>query len=300
MALWRLWLLVQRTASGFADSGGTRLAAAIAYYALLSLFPLVIALVAGATTVLSQEQARTEVIDPIVEALPLSDQGAADLRDALEGAGRGAGAIGIVGLLALLWTASGMMGAIRSGLTAVTGEHEGRAFLRGKAVDLAMVLLTGSVLLVVTTVTLLTRLADEQVLEPLGLSGAWGVFVGQMTPVVLAFAVLVALLRFVPAAPISWAGVWRGALVGALGLWVLVNVFALYLENFARYNAVYGSLGTVVALLVFVFLAAVVLLVTAAAAARWSEVASAERPPSGDEPWTSAVRRALAGLVQRR
>jgi membrane protein len=94
MALWRGWLLVRRTAGAFAESGGTRLAAAIAYYALLSLFPLVIVLVAAVGTVLSAEQARDQVIEPIVSALPLTEQGAADLRGALEGAGTGARAVG--------------------------------------------------------------------------------------------------------------------------------------------------------------------------------------------------------------
>ncbi len=303
MGLWRGWLLVRRTASAFAEAGGTRLAAAIAYYALLSLFPLVITIVAVTGTVLSDEQARQEVIDPIVEALPLTDEGGADLRGALEGAGAGARAVGIVGFLGLLWTASGMMGAIRAGLSAVTGADEGRAFLRGKLVDLAMVLVAGAALFLSTAVMLVGRLAEEQLLEPLGLSGVLGgALVEVVTPVLLAFGVLVALLRLVPATPMAWDGVWRGALGGALALWVLTNCFAIYVENFGRYNAVYGSLGAVVAFLAFVFLASIVLLLTAAAAARWREVARAPRP-AGDADGASAVvkaRRALAGLVERR
>ncbi len=303
MAPWRLWLLTRRTVEGFVESGGTRLAAAIAYYALLSLFPLVITLVAGAATVVSEERARSEVVNPIVEALPLSDEGAADLSDVLAGAGGGAGAVGVVSLVGLLWTASGMMGAIRAGLTAVTRAEDGRPFLRGKLVDLAMVLLTGALLLLSAGITLLTRVADERVLEPLGLSGPLGVFIGLGTPIVLAFVVLSALLRLVPARPMAWEGVWRGALGGSLALWGLTHGFAFYVENFGRYNAIYGSLGAVVAFLAFVFLASLVLLVTASAASRWPAVARAEKPEPGDgdgEPLTRRIRRALAGLVVRR
>jgi membrane protein len=302
MALWRLRLLVSRTVSGFTESGGTRLAAAIAYYALLSLFPLVIALVAGAATVLSPEDARREVIDPIAGALPLTDSGEAEVRTALEGAGAGAGAVGVAGLVGLLWTASGMMGAIRAGLTDVTGVDDGRPFLQGKLVDLTMVLLTGALLLLATAVTVVVRVADEGVLGPLGLSGAWGLVASLATPLALTFLVLASLLRFVPAEPIPWAGSWRGALGGSVALLALANGFAAYLGNFGRYNAVYGSLGAIVAVLVFVFLAAVVLLVTAAAASRWDEVARA-RQPSGTPSGPGAarqVRDALAGLVIRR
>jgi membrane protein len=221
----------------------------------------------------------------------------------LEGAaGGGAGAVGLAGLAGLLWTASGMMGAIRAGLTTVTGVEQGRPFLRAKLVDLVMVLLAGAVLLVSTTVTVVMRVADEQVLEPLGLSGPAGALIGTATPIVLAFAVLTALLRLAPAEPIPWAGVWRGALGGAIGLWVLTTGFGIYVRNFGRYNAVYGSLGAVVAFLVFVFLAAMLLLITAAAASRWQDVARASRPRdqgAGGSP-AERVRRALSGLVVRR
>lgn len=302
MEPWRLWLLAQRTASGFSDAGGTRLAAAIAYYGLLSLFPLVIALVSGVGLVLSDARAQREVIDPVVDAMPLSPEGTAELRGILEGATGGqAGAVGLAGLAGLLWTASGMMGAIRAGLTTVTGAEQARPFVRAKLVDLAMVVLTGAVLLVSTTVTVVMRVADEEVLEPLGLSGPAGAVIGIAAPIALGFAVLTALLRLVPAEPIPWAGVWRGALGGAVGLWLLTTGFGVYVRNFGRYNAIYGSLGAVVAFLVFVFLAAALLLVVAAAASRWPEVATAARPVDGPGPSrTDRVRRALSGLVLRR
>ena len=242
------------------------------------------------------------MIDPIIDGLPLSDEGAMDVRKTLAGAtGGGAGAAGLLGLAGLLWTASGMMGAIRAGLTAVTGAEEERPFLRGKLVDLAMVLLAGAVLLVSTLVTVVTRVAGGQALEAVGLLGWAGTLIGFATSVTLSFAVLTALLRLVPAEPIPWPGVWRGALGGAVGLWVLSTGFGIYVRNFGRYNAVYGSLGAVVALLVFVFLTAILLLVTAAAASRWPDVAGAPRPRSGrdDQSRAQKLRRALTGLVER-
>jgi membrane protein len=301
MAPWRLWLLVRSTASGFSESGGTRLAAAIAYYALLSLFPLVITLVAGASLVLSEDEARREIVDPIVDALPLSGSGGEDLREVLLGAGGGAGAVGIAGFVGLLWTASGMMGAIRTGLTAVTHAEQPRPFVLAKLIDIGMVLVTGLLFIAATAITVVLRVADERALEPLGLSGAFGALVGLLAPVTLVFIVLSALLRLVPAKPIPWAGVWRGGLGGALALWALANGFAVYVQNFGRYNAIYGSLGAVVVFLVFVFLAAIVLLLTAAAASRWPEVAEARRPEPDDDPDPASVkiRRALAGLVRR-
>ncbi|WP_217912751.1 YihY/virulence factor BrkB family protein [Miltoncostaea marina] len=303
MSLWRIRLLARGSLEGFVRSGGTRLAAAIAYYALLSLFPLVIVIVAGANALLPVEGVRDEVVDRIVEPLPLSGDGSADLRDVLLEAGESAGAVGIAGLVGLLWTAGGLMGAIRSGLTEVTGDARPRPFLRGKAVDILMVLVTGLLFLCAAAATIVVRVADEEVLGPLGLSGVAGGLLGAGATVAFAAATFVVLLRFVPARPVPWRGALPGALAGAVALYALATGFGLYVGNFGRYNAVYGSLGAVAAFLVFAFLAAIVLLVAASLAACWPEVADRRRPPEPDpygRPASERVRRALAGLVVRR
>src|SRR5690606_9458603 len=94
---WRLWLLVRRPASGFTDAGGTRLAAAIAYYALLSLFPLVIVLVAGASLLPPEEGARGRSLDAAAASLPQSEAGPEGLLGVLETATAGSGRRGAVG-----------------------------------------------------------------------------------------------------------------------------------------------------------------------------------------------------------
>lgn len=300
MSPWRLWLLARRAVEGFSGAGGTRLAAAISYYALLSLFPLAILLVAAGSIVLDEEEARARVADRIAEALPLTEGGAADVRDLLAGAARSS-AVGLAGLAGLLWSASGMMGALRAGLTAVSGPEPGRPFLRGKLVDLAMVAGVGLLLLASAVLTVTARVAQEQVLDRIGVPGA-GTLVGIALPIALAAATLLILIRLVPASPPGWPGTWRAAAGGGVALWVLATGFGIYVANFGRYDAVYGSLGTVVALMVFIWLAAMVALLAAAAAAAWEEVAAARPPePSEDgEPLWRRVRGALAGLVVRR
>jgi membrane protein len=165
-----------------------------------------------------------------------------------------------------------------------------------------MVLLTGVVFIASAGSTVAVRVAGESVLEPIGLGALTGPLLGVVTPIALAFLVLGALLRLVPAEPIPWSGVWRGAAGGAIAVWALATAFGVYVDNFGRYNALYGSLGAAAALLAFVFLAAIVLLATAAAAAHWPEVAAADQPERTGpaEPVSTKVRRALVGLVVRR
>lgn len=300
--MWRLKLLVQRGAGEFMASGGTRLAAAISYYALLSLVPLFLMLVAGANIVLGSADARERLVDEVVEQLPLTVDGDESIREMLLDAGSGASAVGIAGLAGLLWTASGMMGAIRTGITRVSSSERPRPFILGKLVDLTMVLLTGALVLTSAALTVTIRVAGEEVLERLGIPGT-GALVGILAPIALAFLTLALLLRFVPADPIPWRGAWRGAAGGSVALWCAATGFAFYVDNFARYNVIYGSLGTVVIFLVFVYIAALILLITASASAAWAEIAEMDHRPVDDPyapPTSLKVRRALRGLVMRR
>ena len=299
MRLWRARLLVARGAGEFATAGGTRLAAAIAYYGLLSLVPLFLALVSAANLVLGSGDARDDVIDHVVDNLPLSADGVEDAREILLAAGDGTGTVGLVSLAGLLWTASGMMGAIRTGITRVTSSRRPRPFLLGKLIDLAMVVLTGALLLTSAGLTVTMRVAGEEVSGLLGIPGVEAL-AGIAAPILLAFLTLSLLLRFVPAEPLAWPGAWRGAAAGAVALWAATTGFAFYVENFGRYNVVYGSLGAVVVFLLFAYIAALILLLAAAVAGAWSEVAEMDHPPPDDPyraPWPVRVRRALRRLV---
>jgi membrane protein len=300
--LWRLPLLIERSARGFLDAGGTRLAAAISYYALLSLIPLVLVLISVADLLFGSTGTRGRIIDEVVDGLPLDADGAADARDILLSASAGTGTIGLVGLLGLLWAAGGMMGAIRVGVTAATGASRRHPFLIGKLIDLGMVLLSGALLISSAVLTVMVRVADEEFLQPLGLPQA-ATLIGLVVPVALTFITLIILLRWVPGTPVPWSGAWRGALFGSIAVWTAGAGFAFYVDNFARYNAIYGSLGAVVVFLVFVYLAAVILLLAAAVAGTWPALAAAPGPPPGNPyapPRAHRLRGALRGLVRNR
>lgn len=296
MEWWRLSLLGERAARGFGAAGGTRLAAAISYYALLSLVPLLLVLLGVADLFLDADTIRDRLVAEIDETLPLTADGRIRLSEILAGAGTPSGPLGLVGLAGLAWTASGLMGAIRVGLSAVSGAARTRPALIGKLLDLALVLVSGVLLLGSLALTVFVRVAGRELMAPLDfpVSGTlWGLAV----PLMLTFPVLAGALRWLPAEPIPWSGVWRGALFGGVGVWVTTALFALYLDNFGRYDVVYGSLGAVIAFLVFVYLAAIVLLMAAALAGAWPGVRSGGRPP--ENPYAPPMRVRLRGAVAR-
>jgi membrane protein len=129
---------------------------------------------------------------------------------------------------------------------------------------------------------------------------AAGEFTRLALPFLLTFATFVLLYARVPAQPRPMRMVWPGALVAAVAFEALKIGFAVYLASFARYNIIYGSLGAVIAFLVFAYLAATVFLIGGELSAAWPrsrEVGEQDEKKDGEggSLWVQA-RRLVRGL----
>ncbi len=266
--------LAVRSVREFLDDRGPQLAAAISFHVLFSIFPLVIVLAGVFGIVVNATGVRADVVDTVVENAPLSEEGEDDLRRLLEGATGGLSALGLLALPGLLWSASGMMAAIRAALSAAWDVEDRRPFLRGKLVDVLLVLGAGLVVLLSAGLTVAARTAEEAAGVP--------VLLPQLAPAAVAFAVVLFLYRVVPATTPRLAHVWPPALLVAIAFVALQNLFAFYLENFGRYNAIYGSLGAVIAFLFFVYLSSNVFLLGAEVGAELAR-ASLEQAGAGEK-----------------
>ena len=112
--------------------GGSRQAAAIAYYVLLSLFPLILFLASVAGLVLQDERAARRLRLGAGRRAADDRVGRDEIESALRGVSANAGTIGLISLVTLLWTASGMMGAIRGSLDAMDPETPPRPVRPGE------------------------------------------------------------------------------------------------------------------------------------------------------------------------
>ncbi len=297
--VWRATEWIRRSLSRFAAVRGTRQSAAIAYYVLLSLFPLMLVLASVAGLVLNDEGLRSDFVSALTDALPITESGASQLDSALRGVSANAGAVGLVSLVTLIWSASGMMGAIRGSLDDIDPETPPRPFARGKLVDLIMLLIAALLLAASAGLTIATRVARGDVGGSVGLPGPVYEVGRVVVPIVVGTALLVVLLRWAPSAGPPVRDSWPAALVGAVALWALSVGFAAFIQSFGSYNVVYGSLAAVVVFLVFVYLAANLVLMTAAFAAEWRGVLR-DRPGSEPGPSLGAeVLGFLRGLVVR-
>lgn len=293
-----LGTLIERSVRGFAADGSPHLAAAISYRVIFSIFPLAIVLTAAFGIVLRATGLQTDVVDTIVDNIPLSGDGQQRMRELLEGATGNLGSLGLIALVGLVYAATGMMAAIRFALNRAWDVDEARPFLQGKAIDILLILSASALVLLAAVLSIGARFVERYARDALSTAGIPGGVVtwvfGAAVPVLLSFLAVAFLYRVVPAASPRLGEVWPAALAVAIVHVTLQSLFAVYLRHFGNYNAVYGSLGAVLAFLFFVYLSSLAFLFGAQLAAHWSEsLEQAAREEPEDGPGTPIRRQVL-------
>lgn len=270
--------LAERSLDEFFGDGCPQRAASISYYALFAIFPLAILTVAVFGLFVSSAHARDQVVHFLLGILPLQrGKGRSDLHQLLIGVTQNTATVTVLGAAALIFSASGLMTAVRLALNAAWERTDiARPPVQGKLLDLFLVLVAGAFILLSLALTLAVRLT-VQLGDGSFVGSVANVLLdaGQAVPALISFVVFTFLYRVVPEGGTRIRDVWPGALVAALGYELAKTGFGLYLANFGHYDAVYGSLGAVIAFLVFAWLTANLFLLGAEVASEWPGVRDA-------------------------
>lgn len=301
------WQVTQHAVMDFFEDRALQLAAAISYYALLAVFPVAILAVTAFSVVIGEEEARRDVIDFLTRQLPAADTGRQDIEQLLRDVTRNSGAFGVVGAVGLLISASGLMGAVRNALNTAWDLEERRPPLRGKGIDLLLVLGVGLVISASFAISITRAVVHDlaaEVADFLGgpLESAIPAIVGVATwllPLLLSLAIFALLYRLVPATYVRWRDALTGGAVAMVGYELAKAGFGFYVDNFADYGAVYGALGAVVAFVFFVFLVSNIFLLGAEIASERPRVAAGlyDREPDDERSLGERIRDGLRGLV---
>lgn len=243
-------------AKGFMDDGMMDWAAALTYYGLLSLFPMLIALV-SIIGLFADPESTTEKLTEIVSNLG-PDAASSTFQGPVEGITSNRGASGItlvIGLALSIWAASGYVGAFGRAANAAHGTEESRPFWKLKPAQLALTLAMILILALLALGLVMTGPVVRAVAEPLGIGSSaidvWNVakWPCMIALVILLFAVLFHFSPDIEPGKFRWFT--PGAVV-ALLVWVVASAgFAFYVGNFGSYGETYGTLGGIVALLVW-------------------------------------------------
>jgi membrane protein len=284
---------------------GTQLAAAISYRVLFSLVPFLALSLSLLDLVLTAE-AEKDIDEWIAGLAPGDANLEASILRTLSNTGTVASITGLIALVGLLWTASGMAASVRLALAVVWEEGQPRPFLRAKLIDLVLVFCGVGLLLVAfvanVTLQLLTSYGTE-IADRLGLkrfdAEALGTLGQTLTTLALTVLALLALYRLAPSAP-SIRNLLPGAIVGGLGVHVAVLGFSIYIGAMAGFQEIYGALAGLFGFLFLVYLVASAIVFGAEVVGAWPVAA---RPHEDDGPPQSLRERAVGavrGLVSSR
>jgi membrane protein len=254
---------LKATVQEFQRDDALGLAAQLAYYLILALFPFILVLVSLLGTFGSEELA-SEVLGYFRQVVPQEAYEIIETFTANIISGR-AEAPGLLsfGILFTIWAASGAFAALINALNRAYDVQETRPFWKVRGIAILMtlglsVLVLVGVLLLVLGPQIGTTIANLFGLEETFLL-VWDI---ARWPVALIFMVFtVALLYyFAPDVEQPFRWITPGGLIGVL-LWVLASVgFNFYVSNFGSYNKTYGSIGAVIVLLLYLYISSLTIL----------------------------------------
>ena len=270
--------ILKNALESFADTRASQAAAGLAYYAFFSLFPLLLVLIAGGSYFLNSQQVYQNVIQFLQATIPVSTQVINEnLRQVLDVRGT----VGIIGLLTLLWSASGVFTNLAYSINLAWPGAPRRNFLEKRLVGLGMIAGLSGLLILSLALDGITNLAPFLNSDSASLSipGLWRFF-SNLGSWLTIFLLFLALYRWVPTAEIHWKAPFWGALFASIAWKAATAGFSRYLRSgLGRYQLVYGSLGAIVALLFLIFLMSMITLFGAhlsAAIDNWEKEKSAD------------------------
>jgi membrane protein len=231
----------------FQDHHGPDRSAAVAYYTLLSLVPLLIFLISLGMAVLGSFDAAFKGSMLLVRGavVHLDHTSIEALRSFVENANR----FQWPGLILLAWTSRRMFASLFSALELVFGVP-GRSFAKHNLVALSMVLLAGVALLLTVAISVLAATSEGLIMRFQAAGELQGAhfLVGRVVPWVITFTFFFVVYRFVPRRVADSGHVAIGAALATV-LWEAAKeAFAYYVRNVARYAGIYGTLTGIIVL----------------------------------------------------
>ncbi|MDN4526907.1 YihY/virulence factor BrkB family protein [Fictibacillus fluitans] len=233
------------------------LAAQLAYYFLLSLFPFLIFLITLGGIFISPEDA-VKVLNNVVpgESMKVIRE---NLQTVIESKKGGLLSFGII---ATLWSASNGVNAVIKALNEAYGVEECRSFIMART--LAVFLTIGLIIAIVVSLVLpvFGKMIGEFIFSYLGLDQVFLSIWGLMRWLIsfLVIAVVFSILYYTgPCKRLKYREVWYGAIFATVA-WLIVSLcFAFYVDSFGNYSATYGSLGAVIVLMLWFYLTGMVI-----------------------------------------
>jgi membrane protein len=294
----QIWELVKDAGRAWNEDRAPRMGAALAYYAVFSLAPLLIIAIGIAGAVRGEQAARGEIVDQIEQTVgkPAAEAIQGMLKSAWDA--NGSTLPTIVGFAVLLFGASGVFVELHDALNTIwkVPPKPGQGFLqllRERLLSFTVVLGTGFLLLVSLIVSAALS-ALNHVLTPDALPGGFYLWQGVNVLVSLCFITLLfgMIFKLLPDTPVAWRDVWVSAALTALLFTGGKYLLGLYIGK-SGVTSTFGAAGSLVLILLWVYYSSQILLFGAEFAYAYARRRGSKAGPSGD-----AVSRPSVGMQQ--
>lgn len=249
----RAWAILSLAIKKFFRIDGAQWAAAFAFNAFFSLFPLMIVLVTIASFFVDRDQAGIEVIAYMENYVPISGEMQSYIFQTIAGVIKARGQAGMVAFLILLWV------VLQCFITLVCAIN----YAWGAAVtnwwrlplkSLVLLAITAGAFLLGMAVPVTANMAKAWLL-PMNDFSPWVYALGGFfIPLPVVFLSLSLFYWLAPHRPTRFSEVWVSALCATALLLATESLFVMYLKHFATLNALYGAFGGIMALLLWIYL----------------------------------------------
>lgn len=268
----RVGAVLWRAVKKFLWIDAAQWAGAFAFNAFFALFPVMILFVTIASSFIGRDRAATEIIAYVESYVPLSGEMQHQIFDAIAGVIKAREQAGVIALLMLVWVALQLFTTLICAINRAWGV-EVHNWWRLPMKSLVMLGIPAGAVLLGIAVPVLMRITKGW-LFPVDDFSAWVYGMGSsFFPWLVVFFGLSLFYKLAPRRPTRFGEVWTGALCATLLLRASESLFVIYLKDFATLNAVYGTFGGIMALLLWIYLSGCIFIFGACLCASQAESA---------------------------
>jgi len=241
------------------------MAAAISFYAILSVIPLFLLFISVSGFILhSSTQAFDAVTNLLLKTFPTSTMAVFKILSDLI---QRKTVFGLIGLAGLIWAASRIFSAVENSMNIVWKVQRGRAYWHSKFISLLLVPISVLIMLSSLAFTVFYTVAKDFKIPLIGIKVSEATFISKLfailLPLVLGFIMFFLIYKIIPYRKIDT----KSALIGAIcasGFWEVAKfLFDVYIKNYANFQKIYGSFGTLVVVFFWFYYSAFILIIGA-------------------------------------
>lgn len=252
------------------------MAAAISFYAILSVIPLFLLFISVSGFILHRsDQALQAVTDILLKTFPDSTVAVFGVISDLI---RAKTVFGLIGLLGLTWAASRIFSAVENAMNVVWKVKKGRAYWHSKFISLLLVPISVLIMLSSLAFTAFYTVAKDLRVPLIGLkvseAGLHSKLFAVILPLVLGLVLFFLVYKIIPGRKVDT----KAALIGAAcasGMWEVAKLlFDIYIKNYAHIHKIYGSFGTLAVMCFWIYYSSFILLIGAEIGSNYEETKS--------------------------